>query len=53
MVEPGEIQLAVLVGLRTSELPIRADYIGKNIPSSLREVIRVRVMRLTETTAFL
>ena len=28
------------------ELPIRADYIGKNIPSSLREVIRVRVSEI-------
>lgn len=38
-----EIQLAVLVDRGHRELPIRADYIGKNIPSSLTEVIRVRV----------
>lgn len=38
-----EIQLAVLVDRGHRELPIRADYIGKNIPSSLSEVIRVRV----------
>ena len=41
-----EIQLAVLVDRGHRELPIRADYIGKNIPSSLREVIRVRVSRV-------
>lgn len=38
-----EIQLAVLVDRGHRELPIRADYIGKNIPSSLHEVIRVKV----------
>lgn len=38
-----EIQLAVLVDRGHRELPIRADYIGKNIPSSLQEVIRVKV----------
>ena len=41
-----EIQLAVLVDRGHRELPIRADYIGKNIPSSLREVIRVRVSEI-------
>lgn len=39
-----EIQLAVLVDRGHRELPIRADYIGKNIPSSLEEVIRVKVV---------
>lgn len=38
-----EIQLAVLVDRGHRELPIHADYIGKNIPSSLTEAIRVRV----------
>lgn len=38
-----EIQLAVLVDRGHRELPIRADYIGKNIPSALQEVIRVKV----------
>ena len=41
-----EIQLAVLVDRGHRELPIRADYIGKNIPSSLSEVIRVRVSEI-------
>ena len=38
-----EIQLAVLVDRGHRELPIRADYIGKNIPSSLQEAVRVNV----------
>lgn len=37
-----EIQLAVLVDRGHREFPIRADYVGKNIPSSLHEVIRVK-----------
>ena len=38
-----EIQLAVLVDRGHRELPIRADYVGKNIPSSLEENIKVKV----------
>lgn len=38
-----EIQLAVLVDRGHRELPIRADYVGKNIPSSLNENIKVQV----------
>lgn len=38
-----EIQLAVLVDRGHRELPIRADYVGKNIPSSLEENIQVQV----------
>ena len=38
-----EVQLAVLVDRGHRELPIRADYVGKNIPSSLDENIRVQV----------
>lgn len=37
-----EIQLAVLVDRGHRRLPIRADFVGKNIPSSLQEVIRVK-----------
>ena len=43
---PKEIQLAVLVDRGHRELPIRADYIGKNIPSSLQEQIRVCVKEI-------
>jgi pyrimidine operon attenuation protein/uracil phosphoribosyltransferase len=38
---PRAVQLAVLVDRGHRELPIRADYVGKNIPTSLRETIHV------------
>lgn len=38
---PKTIQLAVLVDRGHRELPIRADYVGKNIPTSLHEQIEV------------
>jgi len=41
---PQSIQLAVLVDRGHRELPIRADYIGKNIPSSRDEEIQVRLV---------
>lgn len=37
----SSIQLAVLVDRGHRELPIRADYVGKNVPTSIREVIKV------------
>ena len=40
---PESIQLAVLVDRGHRELPIRADYVGKNMPSSRDEEIRVRL----------
>jgi pyrimidine operon attenuation protein/uracil phosphoribosyltransferase len=40
---PGAIQLAVLVDRGHRELPIRPDYVGKNIPSARDEEIQVRV----------
>jgi pyrimidine operon attenuation protein/uracil phosphoribosyltransferase len=40
---PQIIQLAVLVDRGHREMPIRADYVGKNIPSSRHEDIRVRL----------
>jgi pyrimidine operon attenuation protein/uracil phosphoribosyltransferase len=40
---PQCIQLAVLIDRGHRELPIRADYIGKNVPTSKREVIHVRL----------
>ena len=43
---PRAVQLAVLVDRGHRELPIRADYVGKNLPTSLREVVQVL---LTET----
>ncbi len=41
---PAAIQLAVLIDRGHRELPIRADYTGKNVPTSKRELIEVRVM---------
>ncbi len=38
---PRAVQLAVLVDRGHRELPIRADYVGKNLPTSLREAVRV------------
>jgi len=40
---PRQIQLAVLVDRGHRELPIRADYVGKNVPTSLDEDIRVHL----------
>jgi pyrimidine operon attenuation protein/uracil phosphoribosyltransferase len=40
---PRAIQLAVLVDRGHRELPIRADYVGRNIPTSLREEVQVRL----------
>lgn len=41
---PHSIQLAVLVDRGHRELPIRADYVGKNMPSSRHEEIKVRLV---------
>src|ERR1700751_1783266 len=38
---PRAVQLAVLVDRGHRELPIRADYVGKNLPTSQREVVHV------------
>ncbi|NFN22209.1 bifunctional pyr operon transcriptional regulator/uracil phosphoribosyltransferase, partial [Clostridium botulinum] len=38
---PEGIQLAVLIDRGHKELPIRAHYVGKNIPTSKNEVIKV------------
>ena len=38
---PAAIQLAVLVDRGHRELPIRADYVGKNIPTSIHEDVQV------------
>ena len=43
---PESIQLAVLIDRGHRELPIRADYVGKNVPSSKDEEIQVRVMEI-------
>lgn len=40
---PKAIQLAVLVDRGHRELPIRADYVGKNVPTSKTEIISVKL----------
>lgn len=41
MGRPASIQLAVVIDRGHRELPIRADYVGKNVPTSRNEVIKV------------
>jgi pyrimidine operon attenuation protein/uracil phosphoribosyltransferase len=41
---PRAVQLAVLVDRGHRELPIRADYVGKNLPTSLREAVKVKLV---------
>ena len=45
---PEKIELAVLIDRGHRQLPIRANYIGKNIPTSNDETIKVSVTDLTE-----
>ena len=40
---PASIQLAVLIDRGHRELPIRADYVGKNVPTSRNEIISVQM----------
>jgi pyrimidine operon attenuation protein/uracil phosphoribosyltransferase len=46
MGRPAGIQLAVLIDRGHRELPIRADYVGKNIPTSQRERIQVYLVEV-------
>ena len=43
---PKSIQLAVLVDRGHREIPIRADYVGKNIPTGRKEKIRVKLLEI-------
>jgi pyrimidine operon attenuation protein/uracil phosphoribosyltransferase len=45
---PEEIQLAVLVDRGHRQLPIKANYIGKNLPTSREEKVRVLLEELGE-----
>jgi len=45
---PDVIQLAVLVDRGHRELPIRADYVGKNVPTSKDEIIKVSLLEVDE-----
>ncbi len=50
---PRAVQLAVLVDRGHRELPIRADYVGKNLPTSQREVVRVLLAEVDGADAVL
>ncbi|MCL6635206.1 MAG: bifunctional pyr operon transcriptional regulator/uracil phosphoribosyltransferase PyrR [Peptococcaceae bacterium] len=43
---PRAIQLAALIDRGHRELPIRADYVGKNVPTSRREAVSVRLQEI-------
>jgi pyrimidine operon attenuation protein/uracil phosphoribosyltransferase len=45
---PRAVQLAVLVDRGHRELPIRADFVGKNLPTSLTEKVQVRVAEIDD-----
>jgi len=40
---PRAVQLAVLIDRGHRDFPIRADYVGKNLPTSLQEIVQVRL----------
>ncbi len=46
MGRPKSIQLAVLVDRGHRELPIRADFVGKNVPTSKNEIVVVMVKEI-------
>ena len=43
---PKAIQLVVLVDRGHRELPIKADYVGKNLPTSLQQSVQVRLQEI-------
>lgn len=43
---PSLIQLVVLIDRGHRELPIRADYVGKNLPTSIKEIVGVKLKEL-------
>lgn len=50
---PSFIRLAALIDRGHRELPIRPDYIGKNIPTSKKEVVHVRIQEIDSETIVL
>jgi pyrimidine operon attenuation protein/uracil phosphoribosyltransferase len=50
---PRAVQLAVLVDRGHRELPIRADYVGKNVPTSRRQQVKVRLSETDDVDAVL
>jgi pyrimidine operon attenuation protein/uracil phosphoribosyltransferase len=47
---PKKIQLAVLIDRGHRELPIKADFVGKNVPTAANEKVRVRIGGKDEVT---
>jgi len=47
---PRAVQLAVLVDRGHRELPIRADFVGKNLPTAEADDVRVRLAETDDTT---
>lgn len=43
---PRSIQLAVLIDRGHRELPIRPDYVGKNVPTSKEEIVKVNLLEI-------
>jgi pyrimidine operon attenuation protein/uracil phosphoribosyltransferase len=50
---PSQVQLAVLVDRGHRQLPIRADYVGKNLPTSMAENVRVHLREVDGADAVL
>jgi len=50
---PQAIRLAVLVDRGHRELPIRADHVGKNVPTSREEVVKVHLIEIDDADAVL
>ncbi len=50
---PSQVQLAVLVDRGHRELPVRADYVGKNLPTALHETVKVNLAEIDGTDAVL
>ena len=48
---PSSIQLSILVDRGHRELPIRADYVGKNIPTSQNQEVKVKMIEVDEEDA--
>lgn len=48
---PSRIQLAILIDRGHRELPFRADFVGKNVPTSLNEIISVQLPEYDGKTA--
>ena len=45
---PATIQLAVLIDRGHRELPIRADFVGKNVPTASREIVQVKLREIDQ-----